>query len=72
MSKTTRFGLALRAAGLTASQWIAQALDPPVSASHLYAVLRGERKSARIEAAIERLIRQQRSRIERAFRTRAA
>ena len=72
MDKSTLFGLALRAAGLSAGQWIAREIEPVVSESFVYAVLRGEKKSGRVDQAGDRLIRQQRPRIVKALHPYAA
>lgn len=68
MDKTTLFSLALKAAGLTMQDWIHRELRPLVSAQFVYKVLSGEKSSARVEKAIDRLIREQGPAIEASFR----
>ena len=68
MDKTALFGIALKAAGLSMGQWIAQNIRPGVSESFVYQVLRGDKSSERVEAAINKLIAEQGPVIEKSFR----
>lgn len=67
MNRSTLFSLALKAAGLSMQEWVHQELKPVVSTQFVYAVLAGDRSSARVDAAIDRLIKQQGPRIRREF-----
>lgn len=55
MDTSTLLRIALTARGITAGQF-AQSLRPPVSEGMVYAVARGDKSSARVQAAITRLV----------------
>ena len=67
MDRSHLFGLALRSAGLTMASFIDRYLDEPAAEGVVYAVARGSKTSARISAAIDRLIEDERPRVLRAF-----
>jgi hypothetical protein len=64
MDTSTLLRVALTARGITAGQF-AQSLDPPVSEGMIYKVASGRRSSARVEAAIRRLINDELKRLPR-------
>jgi hypothetical protein len=67
LDRPTLFSVALRAAGLTMAGFIDAYLDEPAAEGVVYAVLAGRKTSGRISAAIDRLIADQKPRIERGF-----
>lgn len=71
MDRSHLFGVALKSAGLTMAGFIDRYLDEPAAESVVYGVAAGRRTSARISAAIDRLIQDEAPRVIRAFRAAA-